>query len=181
MSGHWAWGTGAAAWGPGACGTGGPSLGCRTGPGGWGRQMGGAQPHCRGTKPGHPLLPVCSGLSAGAATFDLRTRAIPSEGAGCKVRMGLSSSFPSCSLTVAAAAKSPPSCPTLRPHGLQPARLLCPWDSPGKNTGVGCHALLHGIFPTQGSDLCLLRLLHQQAGSLPLVPLGKPPASPSRG
>ena len=30
--------------------------------------------------------------------------------------------------------------------GLQPARLLCPWDSPGKNIVVGCHALLHGIF-----------------------------------
>ena len=29
-------------------------------------------------------------------------------------------------------------------------RLLCPWDSPGKNTGVGCHSLLLGIFPTQG-------------------------------
>ena len=28
-----------------------------------------------------------------------------------------------------------------RPHGLQPTRLLCPWDSPGKNTGVGCHCL----------------------------------------
>ena len=36
-----------------------------------------------------------------------------------------------------------------------PARLLCPWDSPGKNTGVGCHALLQGIFLTQGSNLCL--------------------------
>ena len=34
-------------------------------------------------------------------------------------------------------------------HGLGPFRLLCPWDSPGKNTGVGCHALLQGIFPTQ--------------------------------
>ena len=32
--------------------------------------------------------------------------------------------------------------------------LLCPWDSPGKNTEVGCHALLQGIFPTQGSNLC---------------------------
>ena len=31
-----------------------------------------------------------------------------------------------------------------------PTRLPCPWDSPGKNTGVGCHALLQGIFPTQG-------------------------------
>ena len=41
----------------------------------------------------------------------------------------------------------------LRPHGLQPARLLCPWDSPGKNPGVGCHVLLQGIFPTQGLSL----------------------------
>ena len=32
------------------------------------------------------------------------------------------------------------------------ARLLCPWDSPGKNTGMGCHALLQGIFPTQRSN-----------------------------
>ena len=57
-----------------------------------------------------------------------------------------------------------------------PARLLCPWDSPGKNTGVGCHALLQGIFPTQGLNLHLLCLLHGQAGSLPLVPPGKPGA-----
>ena len=35
------------------------------------------------------------------------------------------------------------SCPTLcNPHGLQSARLLCPWGFPGKNTGVGCHSLL---------------------------------------
>ena len=42
-------------------------------------------------------------------------------------------------------------------YGLQPARLLCPWDSPGKNTGVGCHFLFQRIFPTQGSnlDLCI--------------------------
>ena len=46
---------------------------------------------------------------------------------------------------------------SLRPRGLQPARLLCPWDSPGKNTGVGCHFLLQGIFPTQGLNPCLLR------------------------
>ena len=58
-------------------------------------------------------------------------------------------------------------------HGLQPARLLCPQSSPGKNTGVGCHALLQGIFPTQGVNLTVLRLLHWQAASLPLVPLGK--------
>ena len=43
-------------------------------------------------------------------------------------------------------------CPTLsRPHGLYPAWLLCRWDSPGKNTGVGSHFLLQGIFPTQVS------------------------------
>ena len=40
---------------------------------------------------------------------------------------------------------------SLRPHGLQPTRLLCPWDFPGKDIGVGCHFLLQGIFPTQGS------------------------------
>ena len=43
-----------------------------------------------------------------------------------------------------------------QPHGVQPSRLLCPWDSPGKNTGVGCHFLLQGIFSTQGSNLGLL-------------------------
>jgi len=37
-----------------------------------------------------------------------------------------------------------------------PASFLCPWDSPGKNTGVGCHALLQGIFLTQGLNLGLL-------------------------
>ena len=47
-----------------------------------------------------------------------------------------------------------------RPYGLYPARLLCPWDAPGKSTGVGCHALLQGIFLTQGSNLCFLLLLH---------------------
>ena len=59
-------------------------------------------------------------------------------------------------------------------YGLQPTRLLCPWDSPGKNTGVGCHALLQGISLTQGSNSCLLYLLHWQKGSLPLASPGKP-------
>ena len=66
------------------------------------------------------------------------------------------------------------SCPTLRLPGLQPSRHLCPWDSPGKNTAVGCHALLQGIFLTQGSNPHLLGLLHWQAGSLPPAPPGKP-------
>ena len=39
---------------------------------------------------------------------------------------------------------------SLRPHGLYPARLLWPWNSPGKKTGVGWHSLLQGIFLTQG-------------------------------
>ena len=47
-------------------------------------------------------------------------------------------------------------------------------DSLGKNTGMGCHALLQGIFLTQGLNLHLQRLLHWQAGSLPLAPAGKP-------
>ena len=52
----------------------------------------------------------------------------------------------------------------LRPHGLQPTRLLSPWDSPGRKTGLGCHFLLQGIFLTQGSHLDLLHLLHWQEG-----------------
>ena len=49
-------------------------------------------------------------------------------------------------------------CPTQRFHGLWPARLLCPWNSPGKNTGVCCHFLLQGIYLTQGSNTALERL-----------------------
>ena len=45
---------------------------------------------------------------------------------------------------------------SLWPHGLQPARLLCPWDSPGRKSGVGCHSLLQGIFPTQELNQGLL-------------------------
>ena len=57
---------------------------------------------------------------------------------------------------------------SFQPHGLQPARLLCSWNSPGKNTRVGCHALLQGIFPTQGSNLHLFCSLHWQTDSIPL-------------
>ena len=48
---------------------------------------------------------------------------------------------------------------SLQPYGLSLTRLLCPWDFPGKNTGVGYHFLLQGIFPTKGSNLHLLCLL----------------------
>ena len=57
-------------------------------------------------------------------------------------------------------------CPTLLwPRGLQPTRFLCLWNFPGKNTGVGCHFLLQGIFLTQGLNL---HLLYWRAEPLPL-------------
>ena len=56
---------------------------------------------------------------------------------------------------------------SLQPYGLQPTRLHCPWDFPGKNTGVDCHFLLQGIFPTQESNPRLLCLLRWQPDSLP--------------
>ena len=45
---------------------------------------------------------------------------------------------------------------SLRPHGLQPDRLLHPWNSPGQNTGVGSHSIFQVIFPTQGLNPGLL-------------------------
>ena len=45
---------------------------------------------------------------------------------------------------------------SLQLHGLWPTRLLCPWDSPGKNTGVGCHFPLQRIFLTRESNSALL-------------------------
>ena len=67
------------------------------------------------------------------------------------------------------------SCPTLlRCHGLQPARLLCPWDSPGKNTGMGCDALLQGISPNQETNPHLSTLSPAlKMDSLPLSLRGK--------
>ena len=63
---------------------------------------------------------------------------------------------------------------SLWPHGLQPIRLLCPWNSPNKNTGVDGCALLQGIFLAQGLTPRLLHHLDWHAGSLPLAPPGKP-------
>ena len=53
---------------------------------------------------------------------------------------------------------------------------LCPWDSPGKITGVDFHVLLQKVFPIQESSLHLSCLLPWHMRSLPLVPLGKPSA-----
>ena len=59
------------------------------------------------------------------------------------------------------------SCPdSWQTYGLQPTMVLCPWDAPGKNTGV--------MPPTQGWNPHLLHLLHQQESSLSPVPPGKP-------
>ena len=59
-------------------------------------------------------------------------------------------------------------------HCLEPTSLLSSWDSPVKNTEVGCYFLLRGIFPSQGSNPSPSHLLNWQAGSLPLTPPGKP-------
>ena len=63
---------------------------------------------------------------------------------------------------------------SLQPCGLQPTRLLCPWNFPGKDTGAGCHDLLQGIFLIRGSNPRSLCHLQWQAGSLPLGPCAKP-------
>ena len=69
----------------------------------------------------------------------------------------LTSGSPGKSLQYTIVVVQSPSCVRfLRPHGLQPARLLCPWDSPGKNTGVGCCFLLQEIFLTQALNPGLL-------------------------
>ena len=56
---------------------------------------------------------------------------------------------------------------SLQPYGLYPARLLSPWHSPGRNTGVGCHALLWGNLPNPGMEP------RSQVDSLPSEPPGK--------
>ena len=63
---------------------------------------------------------------------------------------------------------------SLQPHGLSPPRLLCPWNFPKKNTGVGYHFLLQGIFLTRGSNPGSCVFQHWQVDSLPLCHLGSP-------
>ena len=67
-------------------------------------------------------------------------------------------SFTACVLSCSVVSNS------MWPHGLKPTRLLCPWNFPGKNTGVVCHFPLQGIFLTQGLNLCALSW---QTDSLP--------------
>ena len=71
-------------------------------------------------------------------------------------------------------AQSLQSCPTLcDPLDCSPPGSSVHGDSPGENTGVGCHALLQGVFQTQGSNRHVLCLLYWQVDYLPLVPPGK--------
>ena len=72
---------------------------------------------------------------------------------------------------------------SLPARALQPARLLCPCDFPGKTTGVGCHFLFQGIFPTQGSNPGLLHcrqiLLPTEQLGIKIAPNQKQPQGPS--
>ena len=77
-------------------------------------------------------------------------------------------------------------CPILAIHGLLPARILCPWDSPGKNTGVGCHLLLQGIFLTQELDpspqhcrQMIYQLSYKRSLNMSLHVAKWPPGNPS--
>ena len=62
-------------------------------------------------------------------------------------------------------------CNSLQPYGLEPARLLSPWDSPSKNTGVGCHALPPGDLPDPGIEATSPALADR---FFTTEPLGKP-------
>ena len=64
------------------------------------------------------------------------------------------------------------SCPTLQTCGPYPARLLCPWGSPGKNTGVGCHIILQGILQSHSmTSIYILSTTPNILHCLPTLPL----------
>ena len=66
----------------------------------------------------------------------------------------------------------------LWPHGLYPARSFCPWNFPGKNTGVGCHFLLHWVLPSQGSNPSFLELSLKHCNTSRWQPITKYCESP---
>ena len=74
-------------------------------------------------------------------------------------------------------AQAPSRVPLFASPGNETTRLLCPWDFLHKNTGLGCHFLLKGIFPTQGLNPYFLHLLLWQMDSLSLCYLGSPGVS----
>ena len=105
------------------------------------------------------------------ASMAVTSRQKQTPGPGCMWQaLWLGPDFSPCpaSLSTSSRCLVAMSCPTLlQPHGLQSSRLLCPWNFPGKDTGVGCHFLLQGIFTTQGSNPRLLGLLNRHVGFLP--------------
>ena len=111
-------------------------------------------------------VPVICGVSGAREQVSLRqgeSRAVSGEGVTTSCLGSPSVDTQDCSQLMPVAAAGSPSWAvrmraqsrlTLRPHELQPARLLCPWDSPGKNTGVGCHFFLQEA----RAGLCLMPL-----------------------
>ena len=106
----------------------------------------GPKPHVRKSSSASPPISLLSTSMIHAHT----------SGGCCAVCLWEEAVFPQVSLQCCAVLSHSVMTNSLQAHGLQPSRLLCPWDFPDKNTGVGCHALLQGIFPTQGSNPGLL-------------------------
>ena len=121
--------------------------------------------------------PTCSFCCCFSSLFfNRRTVALQCRAGFCRTTMRICHNCV-CVLTRAVwCAQSLQSCLTRQPCGLLPARLLCPWGSPGKNTGVGCHDRLQGLFPMQGSNPSFLSPLHWQADALPRAPPSVPPS-----
>ena len=100
-----------------------------------------------------PRFPAPDHPASSSVPIDITVQCIPA----CAVYLVVQSSLTLCN-----------------PMDYSPSGSSVHEDSPGKNTGVGCHALLQGIFPTQGWNPRLLCLLYWQVSSLPLSYLGSP-------
>ena len=121
------------------------------------------QPH--GLQPGWFFCSWDSaGMNTGGGSHSLLQRIFPTQGSNlgipyCKQILyhlshqgsPIQSMCVLCSVTLVTS-------DSLSPHGLQPTQLFCPWDSPGRNTRVGCHSFLQEIFSTQGLNPRLLCL-----------------------
>ena len=99
-----------------------------------------------GQPPGGPELPWTTGPATWHATQGLQAVVVSLGREGVLPCTGRKNESVSCSVVSN----------SLRPHGLEPTRLLCPWDSPGKTTRVGFYSLLQEIFLTLGSNSGLL-------------------------
>ena len=135
---------------PGAAAEGGPR---RSGPKDWGRSSGGSRAQEIGSGWallwGHFLAPIPSRRCPRPYTLILTSLG---EFVQAGTQSSLTESIPNPHIVLVAQW-----CLALcHPMDCSPARLLCPWDFPGKGTAVGCHSFLQGIFPTQGSNPSLL-------------------------